>query len=192
MAGASMSAALRGGRLILLALAACAMVAACSTTGRSFDTADVVLLQRGHTTLEQASRILHADPVNVYYRRDGSALAIWAHKASLLTDAVYFRRELWLTFGSDGTFRRVVERTNVPAWSWNDAGAGGSLKGAADTGGTRRAAPAAAAASSASGASATPAVTAVAAAAPASAAPATGASTGTSIYRPAVSYGLPH
>jgi len=158
---------LRGWRLALLALAACAMLSACSTTGRSFETGDLVLLQRGHTTLEQASRILKAEPVNVYYRQDGSALAIWAHKASLLTDAVYFRRELWLAFGPDGTFRQVVERTNVPAWSWNDADVG-SPGAAAGTGGSRPPAPATAAVS-------------------ASAAPAT---TDTSIYKPAVSYGL--
>lgn len=177
-----MRALLRRWRLVLPALAACVVLAACSTSGRSFETGDMVLLQRGHTTLEQASRILHADPVNVYYRRDGSALAIWAHKASLVTDAVYFRRELWLTFGPDGTFRRVVERTNVPAWSWNDAGAGDSLKAGASA-----AAPAAA--SSASGASV---ASVAAAAAPASAAPpALGASTDTTIYQPAVSYGLP-
>lgn len=178
---------LRRWRLALPMLAACAMLAACSTSGRSFETGDMMLLQRGRTTLEQASRILHADPVNVYYRRDGSALAIWAHKASLVTDAVYFRRELWLTFGPDGTFRRVVERTNVPAWSWNDAGASNSMKAGAGAGGAGAAAPAAA--SSASGASV---ASAAPAAAPAAAPPALGASTDTTIYQPAVSYGLPH
>lgn len=111
---------------MLLALAACVALAACSTSGHSFATGDLVLLQAGRTTLEQASRILQAEPVNVYYRGDGSALAIWEHKASLVTDAVYFRRELWLAFGPDGTFRKIVDRTNVPAWSWSEpADAGG-------------------------------------------------------------------
>lgn len=106
----------RAMRLALRALAAAALVtalAACSTTGRSFDTSGMDRIIPGQTTLEQASAILKADPENVYRQGDGSVMARWAHKATLVTDAVYFRRELWLNFGNDGRFQRVVERLNV-------------------------------------------------------------------------------
>ena len=97
-----------------LALAGLAWtLAACSTTGRSFDTSTMSRIVPGQTTLEQASRILAAEPEHVYRQLDGSALAGWTHKASLVTDAVYFRRELWLRFDNTGRFQHVVDRVNV-------------------------------------------------------------------------------
>ncbi len=112
-----MFAALARSRLSACVLAPilCLGLAACSTSGHSFRAADLAQIKPGQTTLEQASRILGAEPVNVYSRLDGSAMAVWAHKASLVTDAIYFRRELWLAFGPDGKFIRVVNSTNVPA-----------------------------------------------------------------------------
>lgn len=88
-------------------------LAACSTTGRSFDTSEMSRIIPGQTTLEQASSILKAEPQNVYRQLDGSATALWASKSTVLTDAVYFRRELSLRFGSDGRFERVVDSVNV-------------------------------------------------------------------------------
>src|SRR5690554_2392721 len=76
-----------------------ASLAACSTTGRSFDTSEMTRIIPGQTTLEQASSILKAQPENIYRQLDGSATARWASKGTLLTDAVYFRRELSLRFG---------------------------------------------------------------------------------------------
>lgn len=89
-------------------------LAACSTTGRSFDASALPLLVPGQTSLAEASVLLQADPWNVYRTLDGSATAIWAHKATLATDAVYFNRELWLAFGADGRFQRVVKSENIP------------------------------------------------------------------------------
>ena len=91
------------------------LLAACSTTGQTFDTAGMSQIVPGQTTLEQAGVILKAQPENVYRQNDGTAMARWAHKATVLTDAIYFRRELWLQFGSDGRFERVVNRINVLA-----------------------------------------------------------------------------
>ena len=88
-------------------------LAACYTTGRSFDTSEMSRIIPGHTTLEQASTILKAEPDNVYRQLDGSATARWASKSTLLTDAVYFRRELSLRFDSAGRFQRVVDSVNV-------------------------------------------------------------------------------
>src|SRR5690554_2091872 len=87
----------RATRLALRGLAAAGLVAAlaaCSTTGRSFDASRLNHIVPGQTTLEQASAILKGDPENVYRQGDGSVMARWAHKATLVTDAVYFRREL--------------------------------------------------------------------------------------------------
>src|SRR5690606_6288432 len=102
---------IRCGLVVVLA----AGLSACSTTGRSFATAQMNKIIPGQTSLEQASVLLKADPENVYRQRDGSAMARWAHKATLLTDAVYLRRELWLQFDSNGYFQHVVDRVNVLA-----------------------------------------------------------------------------
>lgn len=98
----------------LFMLACLLGLAACTTTGRNFDASALNLLVPGQTTLEQASVLLGADPVNTYRQLDGSATARWAHKATLATDAIYFNRELWLAFGPDGRYQRVVESINIP------------------------------------------------------------------------------
>lgn len=87
---------------------------ACTTTGRSFDSSQMHLIVPGQTTIEQASQILKAEPENVYRQRDGAATARWASKASVVADAVYFRRELSLSFDNAGRFVRVVDKLNVP------------------------------------------------------------------------------
>src|SRR5690606_5518050 len=97
-----------------LALSAVAILAACSTTGNRFDTADLRFLVPGETTLAEATELLQGEPVNVYRQLDGSAMARWAHTASLATDAVYFNQELWLAFDASGRFVRIVKSNNVP------------------------------------------------------------------------------
>lgn len=104
-AAQAMKAALVGGLLML--------AAGCATTGNSFDSSGLSMLVPGETTLEQASALLKSDPVNVYRQLDGTATARWAHKASMVTDAVYFNREIWLLFGPDGRYVRVVKSINV-------------------------------------------------------------------------------
>lgn len=102
------------GLLRTLLLGCAVLLAACSTTGNRFDTADLRFLVPGHTTLQEATALLQGDPVNVYRQLDGSAVARWAHTASLATDAVYFNQELWLAFDSHGRFERIVKSNNVP------------------------------------------------------------------------------
>src|SRR5690606_17617730 len=97
-----------------LALSAVAILAACSTTGNRFDTADLRFLVPGETTLAEATELLQAEPVNVYRQLDGSATARWAHTATLATDAIYFNQELWLAFDSWGRFVRIVKSNNIP------------------------------------------------------------------------------
>lgn len=91
-----------------------AALAACGTTGHSFDSSAIELIVPGQTTLDEASVLLGSDPVNIYRQLNGAATARWAEKASLVTDAIYFRQELWLAFGSDGRFERIVKKVNVP------------------------------------------------------------------------------
>jgi hypothetical protein len=104
----------RGWFTRVLAAGFLVLVAACSTTGNSFDSSGLAMLVPGQTTLAQASQLLQGDPVNVYRQLDGSATARWAQKATLATDAIYFNRELWLAFGPDGRYQRVVKSINVP------------------------------------------------------------------------------
>lgn len=100
--------------VLLLSLTCLLGLSACSTTGSSFDSSALPLIVPGHTTLAEASALFHADPVDVYRQLDGSATARWAHKATLATDAVYFNQELWLAFGPDGRYQRIVKSVNIP------------------------------------------------------------------------------
>lgn len=95
--------------------AALAVLAACSTTGQSFDAAGLSKIVPGSTTLTQAEGLLGATPVDIYRQLDGSLTARWAQKSSVLTDAIYLRKELWLKFDSYGHFERVVNSVNVMA-----------------------------------------------------------------------------
>lgn len=92
-------------------------VAGCATTGSTFDASSMDLLVPGQTTLTQASALFKADPTDVYRHASGAATARWSHRASFVPDAVYFNREVWLSFDSNGHFERVVKSVNVPqAW----------------------------------------------------------------------------
>lgn len=92
-----------------------AMTTACTTSGRGFASSNLGQVIPGQTTLAETSAILGADPVDVYRQRDGALTARWAYKASVVTDALYFRQELWLRFGADGRFEQIVEKNNVLA-----------------------------------------------------------------------------
>lgn len=94
-------------------LALVGALAACSTTGRAFDSSRLGEIVPGQTTLEQTIDILKADPENIYRGRDGSAMARWAHKTSVVVDAVYYRQELWLQFDHHGRFDRVLNKVNI-------------------------------------------------------------------------------
>lgn len=90
------------------------VLAGCSTTGNRFNSADLRFLEPGYTTLQEASELLQGDPVNVYRQSDGSAIARWAHTNTVLTDAIYFRQELWLAFDPGGYYQRVAKSHNIP------------------------------------------------------------------------------
>lgn len=87
------------------------MVSACTTTGNNFNSTAVTRFVVGETTVSQARDLLQADPFIVYPQSDGTSLVRWAYMASLSTDALYFNRELWVLFGPDGRFVRVVKNS---------------------------------------------------------------------------------
>lgn len=101
--------------VILFVAGACGLgLAACSTTGSSFDSSALRFIAPGQTTLDDASRLLQSAPTDVYRQQDGSATARWSHKASMMTDAIYFNQEIWLAFGPDGRFQHIVKSENIP------------------------------------------------------------------------------
>ncbi|MBV6273176.1 hypothetical protein KVP09_09645 [Alcaligenaceae bacterium CGII-47] len=93
---------------------AVAGLTACSTTGNSFDPAGLNHIVEGRTTLAQASQYLGTPPVDTWRRNDGSVLARWAYKGTIVTDALYVRQEAWLLFGADGSFERTDKTINTP------------------------------------------------------------------------------
>lgn len=102
-------------KAVAAAILCVSALSACSTTGDSFRSTALSSLVPGRTTLAQATDLLGAAPVDTYAHGDGSVLARWAYKVSVVTDAIYARQELWLEFGPDGRFERVVRKVNVPS-----------------------------------------------------------------------------
>lgn len=86
---------------------------ACSSTGRSFDTKALAQFVPGQTTFADAVKFFGAEPVNTYSQLNGTMVARWAHKYSVLTDALYFREEVMLRFDPSGRFERVVDSVNM-------------------------------------------------------------------------------
>ena len=94
-------------------LGALLVVSACYSTGNNFSSVGLGKLEPGISTFYDAVALLEADPVNTYYRTDGTYMARWAHIASLLPDAIYMDRELWLDFDAQNYLVRIVKRQNV-------------------------------------------------------------------------------
>ena len=101
-------------KVFALSVLVALVTVACTSTGNSFNTQARNQLVVGETTLQQAVDILGADPVNTYRQLDGSATSIWSSKSSVMTDAIYLNQELWLAFGPDGRFVRVLKTHNLP------------------------------------------------------------------------------
>ena len=89
------------------------VLAACSTTGRSFNSLALAEFVPGQTTLQDAIKMFGSEPVNTYSQLNGAMLARWAHKGSVLTDAIYFRQEVLLRFDPQGRFVSVADTVNV-------------------------------------------------------------------------------
>lgn len=94
-------------------LSASLLLAACSFTGQTFNTGGLDQIVIGRTTLAEATEALGAMPDQTWQQGD-TLLARWGYKGTVATDAVYFRQEVWLRFGPDGTFQRLENTINVP------------------------------------------------------------------------------
>jgi hypothetical protein len=106
------------GYIHLLAAALAILLAGCAATGHNFDSGKLSTLTPGQTTLEEASRALTAPPDQIYRQTDGSLLALWAFKITLVTDGLYSRKEALLQFGPDGRLARLVDSTNILLEPW--------------------------------------------------------------------------
>ncbi len=103
-------------RPVGVAVLACAVAASgCSTTGQNFNSMALERIIPGQTTLADAIDILGSEPQDIWRSTDGSALARWAYKGTVLTDAIYLRQEALLRFDAYGRFERMVDSVNVPA-----------------------------------------------------------------------------
>lgn len=89
------------------------MLGACHSTGSNFSSVGVGYLQPGVSTLIDVVEFLEGDPVNRYYRPDGSYMARWAHTNSLIPDGVYFQRELWMEFDVNHILVRIAKQHNI-------------------------------------------------------------------------------
>ncbi|ARP90927.1 hypothetical protein CAL14_12015 [Bordetella genomosp. 9] len=98
---------------LLASLAGLVLLGGCAT-GQNFSAESLASLQPGRTTMTDAIQTLRAMPQQVMPQSDGSTVAIWAYKMSVVADALYFRREAMLQFGADGRLARVLNTTNVP------------------------------------------------------------------------------
>lgn len=96
-----------------LCLSSALLLSACHSTGTGFRSLQVNALTPGVTSFQDTVELLEADPVNRYYRTDGSFLAVWQHTNSVLPDGVYFNRELWAEFDASQRLLRVVKERNI-------------------------------------------------------------------------------
>ncbi|WJJ93190.1 hypothetical protein [Neopusillimonas aromaticivorans] len=95
------------------AVVAVVALAGCTTTGQFFITEALADFVPGQTTFADAVRMLGAEPSNTYAQLNGAMLARWAHKGSILTDAIYFRQEATLRFDPQGRFVGIVDTVNI-------------------------------------------------------------------------------
>jgi hypothetical protein len=96
----------------LAGLAGVALLAGCA--GQNFSGDQLANLKPGQTTMQDAVLALQSVPQQVLPQSDGSTVALWHFKVSVVTDAIYYRKEAILQFGPDGRLARVLDTTNVP------------------------------------------------------------------------------
>jgi hypothetical protein len=102
----------RCGPGLLAALAGAVLLTGCA--GQNFSSDQLASLQPGRSTMADAVQALQAVPQQVLPQSDGSTVALWHFKVSVVTDAIYYRKEAILQFGPDGRLARVLDTTNVP------------------------------------------------------------------------------
>ena len=101
-------------RLRLLVAIAIVGLAGCTTTGQGFSGAGLLRLSPGVSTYPEAVAELGGLPAATYRQGDGTFVAHWYERQSLLTDGLYFSKEAKLLFAADGLFLRVLDSHNIP------------------------------------------------------------------------------
>lgn len=89
-----------------------AVLSACSSTGRSFDGQALSQLTIGESSFDDAVALL-GPPDTIYPQSNGGQLAFWQYGRSLLTDAIYYRQSLLLSFDARGLFKQVEDKKNI-------------------------------------------------------------------------------
>jgi len=94
------------------------LMAGCSTAGHNFDETGLGRLAPGRTTMAEAQQLLTALPARVYPQSDGTTVALWSFKASVVNDGLYGRKSALLQFGPDGRFMRLLDSENILLEPW--------------------------------------------------------------------------
>jgi hypothetical protein len=99
-------------------IAAVFSLIACTSTGHRFDAARLAPLTPGVATYADVVNALGAPPSQIYRQADGSYLARWSHKTSVVNDGFYISQSVLLAFGSDHKLERLIDSNNVMLESW--------------------------------------------------------------------------
>jgi len=94
------------------------LLAGCSTAGHNFNEKGLAQMTPGQTTFAQAQQLLTALPDRVYPQSDGTTVALWSFKASVVNDGLYARKSATLQFGPDGRFMRLLGSENILLEPW--------------------------------------------------------------------------
>lgn len=85
-------------------------LSACYSTGNSYNS-NTAWLEPGVTTVADARLGLGVAPSTVYPHPNGGSIQVWYSSRSLVPDAIYVERELWLEFGPDQVLRQILRRS---------------------------------------------------------------------------------
>ncbi|NHC61839.1 hypothetical protein [Paenalcaligenes suwonensis] len=85
-------------------------LSACYSTGNSYNS-NTAWLEPGVTTVADARLGLGTAPTTVYPQTDGGSIQVWFSSQSIVPNAIYVERELWLEFGPNQVLRQILRRS---------------------------------------------------------------------------------
>ncbi|WP_220814103.1 hypothetical protein [Pseudomonas paralcaligenes] len=98
-------------RLLLVALVA--SLTACASSGRNFNSHNLVKLEPGRTSFDQARTLLGAPPVQTVLAPSGNSVSYWRFIRANGFSGNTSIREAGLVFTPDGTFLRILQLQNI-------------------------------------------------------------------------------
>jgi len=105
---------------IALAVLLSSGLTACTTTGHHYNPCAIAHLTPGVSTYPDAVEELGSVPYATYIQDDGSFIAHWYMRDSVVTDALYLHHGVMLVFGADGSLLRA--HNGRPARFWRFCG----------------------------------------------------------------------